>query len=147
MATTKKETIKKEVVQEDKEEVKQEKKSYLDYLIELEEQRFQYNTALRTLKIYRNVVLIDVFVFIACLITIWLIGANNFFTGWVGFVAVVSAIVFIVLCVYFFIDGWDGGERYGFYGWDRIVQLGELKKEIEQTEILIRILQSRMQRG
>src|SRR5436305_391522 len=104
MATTKKETVKKEVKQEEK----QDRKSYLDHLIELEEQRFEYNTALRTLKIYRNVVLLDVFVFIACLITIWLIGANNFFTGWAGFVAFVAAIFFIALCVYFFVDGWDG---------------------------------------
>lgn len=137
MTTTKKQGDTQQLAQETKEE----KKTYFDYLIELEEQKFRYNTARRTLILYRNIVFIDVFVFIACLTTAWIIGSNNFFFGWVVFVAIVAAIFFIILFIYFLVDGWEGGERYGFYGWARVAEMVEFKRDIEQTEILIRIFQ------
>lgn len=137
MATTKNQAD----TQQNKQETKEEKKSYVDYLIELEDQKFRYNTVRHVLIIYRNIILVDAFLFIALVTTVEIIGFNNNYYGWFVFVAILAAIGFIVLVIYFFVDGWEHGERYGFYGWERVEKMIALKRDIEQTEILIRIFQ------
>jgi DNA-binding transcriptional MerR regulator len=145
MATTKKQTEIQQVKQEDPKETpvvdqqeEEERPSYFDMLVDLEGDRFEYHAYRRPLVLYCNAMLVTVLVFVACLITCWLLGNNNFFTGWIVFVAVVAAIVFLVLSINLFTTD-------GFHALRRIKELTKLKLKIEQMEVVIRILQQQQE--
>ncbi|HZS76137.1 MAG TPA: SLATT domain-containing protein [Ktedonobacteraceae bacterium] len=114
------------------------KKSYVDYLIELEEYKYRYGVARRPLIIYRNLYLF-IILLLASAIT-----ANIFFSayigGWCIFVIILCILALIFLTVAFFTMD-DTNEDSGPNGLCQLDKLASLKEEIEKTEMYLRVFE------
>lgn len=123
--------------------------SYFTLLMNLEVKKHEFRVENRPLIWFRNTVII-ILVSIVCASIFndnW--GNDTFVSGWCVFTYWIAGIVYVSLLIYFFnifyhiarLGGDYSGEKFGFRGVERIKRLVLLKKEIEEIEVQLRVLQ------
>ena len=118
----------------------------LDQRLRLEEKKLQYKQERRTLVRYGLIITIDLVIVLFGIIVVGILGAYTYYGGWVTFITVIFAILFLGLIVYFLVDFLDSSGQNGFGGPRRIRDLVSLGHDIEAQIEVLRILESYLPR-
>lgn len=122
-------------------QTKVQRKSYIDYLVELEEYKYRYGVARRPLIFYRNLYLFVMILLISAITCLIVFGIGANIGGWCVLVIIVCSIALFLLTVAFFASDNDVNEDTGMHGPSQIGKLAYLKEEIDKTEMRIRVFE------